>query len=147
MPISQQVLKKMHIHQLKGLRDVEIEFDKKNLTAILGPNGSGKSTILHALACINNPVSGTVNHPLSEFFTPTTHSIWTGSSFDIIQSYRDNATTFPDNRMHFRKQASRWALRYVRRIPRFVSFIGIKTCVPTIESETQRSRISYNTTV
>jgi ABC-type cobalamin/Fe3+-siderophores transport system ATPase subunit len=49
------------------------------MTAILGPNGVGKSTILHLLACVNNPVIKliqTVNHRLSEFFTPTTHSIY-----------------------------------------------------------------------
>lgn len=150
MPISQQVLKKIHFHSLKGIKDVEIDFSEKKLTAILGPNGVGKSTILHAVSCINNPVTDpkiTVNHRFSEFFTPTSHSIWTGSGFTVYQDYRDNATPHVNHRTHFRKQASRWAPRYVSRLQRYVSYIGIRTCVPTIEMETQRSRIRFNTTV
>jgi len=149
MPKSQQVLKGIHIDCLKGLIDLDIDFIEKPLVAILGPNGIGKSTILHAIACVNNPVAlpyPTVNHRLSAFFTPTTHSIWTGSSFSVNQDYRDGANVTTDHRTHFRKQIGRWAPRYVTRIERYVSFIGIKTCVPTIENETQQSRIKFNTT-
>lgn len=146
MAKSQQVLKKIKIDNLKGLIDLEIDFTEKPLVAILGPNGIGKSTILHAIACVNNPAIGTVNHRLSEFFTPTTHSIWTGSSFSVFQDYRDGANVSTDHRTHFRKQVGRWAPRYVNRIERYVSFIGIKTCVPIIENETQQSRIKFNTT-
>ena len=150
MPISQQVLKKINFHSLKGIKDVEIDFCEKNLIAILGPNGVGKSTILHAIACINNPVTipkETVNHRFSEFFTPTSHSIWTGSGFTAFQDYRDNANPLLNHRTHYRKQASRWAPRYVSRIQRYVSYIGIRTCVPVIETETQHSRIRFNTTI
>lgn len=146
MAKSQQILKRIQIDNLKGLIDVEIDFTEKPLVAILGPNGIGKSTILHAVACINNPVPNTVNHRLSEFFTPTTHSIWTGSSFSVFQDYRDGAILTTDHKTHFRKQIGRWAPRYVTRIERYVSFIGIKTCVPIIENETQQSRIQFNTT-
>lgn len=146
MPKSQQVLKRIQIDNLKGLIDLEIDFTEKPLVAILGPNGVGKSTILHAIACVNNPVTNTVNHRLSEFFTPTTHSIWTGSSFSVFQDFRDGANVTTDHRTHFRKQIGRWAPRYATRIERYVSFIGIKTCVPIIENETQQSRIQFNTT-
>jgi predicted ATPase len=149
MSKSQQVLKKIEIHNLKGLIDLSIDFNEKPLTAIFGPNGIGKSTILHALACVNNPVKvpiSTINHRLSEFFTPTTHSIWTGSSFNVYQDYRDGATITRNHKTQFRKQQNRWAPRYVSRIERFVSYIGIRTCVPVIESETQQSRIQFNTT-
>ena len=149
MPKSQQVLKKIEIQQLKGLVDLEIDFTEKPLTAIFGPNGIGKSTILHALACINNPITvpvATVNHRFSEFFTPTTHSIWTGSSFNAFQDFRDGAAVSTNHRTHFRKVLGRWAPRYLTRIERYVSFIGIRTCVPVIESETQQSRIRFNTT-
>lgn len=149
MPKSQQILNRIDIQNLKGLRDLSIDFTEKPLTAILGPNGVGKSTILHALSCVNNPVNipyQTVNHRLSEFFTPTTHSIWTGSSFNVFQNYRDGADIITNHRTHFRKQLGRWAPRYVSRIERYVSFIGIRTCVPVIENETQQSRIRFNTT-
>lgn len=146
MPKSQQILKKIQIDNLKGLIDLEIDFTEKPLVAILGPNGIGKSTILHALSCINNPVIGTVNHRLSEFFTPTTHSIWTGSSFSVFQDFRDGAHVTTNHKTHFRKQIGRWAPRYVTRIERYISYIGIKTCVPIIENENQQSRIQFNTT-
>ncbi len=149
MAKSQQVLKRIHIDNLKGLVNLDIDFTEKPLIAILGPNGIGKSTILHSIACVNNPVTvpyPTVNQKLSAFFTPTTHSIWTGSSFSVYQDYRDGANIITDLRTHFRKQVGRWAPRYVSRIERYVSFIGIKTCVPTIENETQQSRIQFNTT-
>lgn len=106
MAKSQLRLVKIEIHQLKGLRDVEIDFSEKPLIGILGPNGVGKSTILHALSCVNNPVTtpfASVNHRLSEFFTPTTHSIWAGSSFDIIQSFREGVNITPNHRTRFRK--------------------------------------------
>lgn len=149
MAKSEQILKKIEIHQLKGHKELEIDFTEKPLTAILGPNGVGKSTILHIIACINNPVIipyQTTNHRLSEFFTPTSHSIWTGSSYFVFQDYRDGANQIKNHKTHFRKQRSRWAPRYVSRVERYTSFIGIKTCVPIIENETQQSRIRFNTT-
>lgn len=146
MPKSQQVLRNIHFENLKGLIDLEIDFTEKPLVAILGPNGIGKSTILHAVSCVNNPVAGTVNHRLSEFFTPTTHSIWTGSSFIVHQDYRDGAHLIPNHKTHFKKVVGRWAPRYVTRIERYVSYIGIKTCVPIIENENKQSRIQFNTT-
>lgn len=149
MPKSQQVLKKIEIHLLKNLKELTIDFTEKPLTAILGPNGSGKSTILHALSCINSPVQvpyPTVNHRLSEFFTPTTHSIWTGSKFDVYQDFRDGPTFTPDHLTKFRKGTDRWSPRYTTRIERYTSFIGIRSCVPKIETETQQVRIQFNTT-
>lgn len=149
MARSQQVLKRIEIHKLKGLQDVDIDLSEKPLIGILGPNGSGKSTILHALACVNNPVTSpipTVNHRLSEFFTPTSNSLWTGSSFDILQDFRDGPNETFGHRTRFRKQRERWSPRYNTRIERYVSFIGIRTCVPKIEVESQQGRITFNTT-
>ncbi len=128
MAKSEQCLKKIEIHKLKGLKDVEIDFSEKPLVGILGPNGEGKSTILHALACTNNFVTipfQTVNHKLSEFFTPTTHSTWTGSSFDIIQDFREEQSIVNNHRTRFRKKEKRWSPRYNTRIERYISYIGI----------------------
>ena len=150
MPKSQQILKRIDIVQLKNLKDLSIDFTEQPLTAILGPNGVGKSTILHAVSCINNPVTipyPTVNHRLSEFFTPTTHSVWTGSSFNVYQDYRDGPNITTNYLTRFRKQRERWSPRYVSRIERYTSFIGIRTCVPKIETETQQVRIQFNTTL
>lgn len=149
MPKSNQILKSLEIQNLKGLINLTIDFTERPLTAILGPNGVGKSTILHAIACVNNPVQSpfsTVNHRFSEFFTPTTHSAWAGSSFDAIQDYRDGVNLYTNHITNFRKVRERWSPRYVTRIDRYVSYIGIRTCVPRIESETQQARIQFNTT-
>lgn len=145
--VSQQQLTRIEIHQLKGLHDLEIDFKEKGLTAILGTNGSGKSTILHALACINSPLasSDSVDYKLSEFFTPTVHSIWNGSCFFIYQNYRADVKEVKNHKTHFKKVTSRWSPRYIKRIERYISFIGVKTCVPIIESENQQSRIKFNT--
>lgn len=146
MAKSQQKLNKVVFKKLKGLVALEIDFTAKPLVAILGPNGIGKSTILHALACINKPIANAVDHKLSHFFIPTTHSSWVGSAFEVYQDYRDGNRVTTDHKTHFRKVRSRWAPRYNTRIERYVSFIGIKTCVPIIENETQKSRITFNTT-
>jgi AAA15 family ATPase/GTPase len=148
MPISGQYLRTLKIIQLKGLRNFEIDFTPKNLTAILGVNGCGKSTILHALSCIYKPLdeTSTINYKFSHFFIPTTHSIWSGSQFSIFHDYRDGVNFHSNIETEFSKQADRWAPKYDKRISRHVSFIGIRTTVPIVELETQNTVIKYQTT-
>lgn len=148
MPISQQVISKLEFELLKNLRDFEITFKPAGLTGILGPNGSGKSTLLHALACVYQPNDGqdSVNNKFSQFFTPTNHSLWTGSKFKMVHTFRNNAVLNENVNTEYAKQADRWAPRYGRRPKRFVSYIGIRSCVPAIELESQSSRITFNTT-
>lgn len=57
MPVIKQTLDKVCIGQLKALKDIELDFNDKKVTAIFGINGCGKSTILHALACLYRPHS------------------------------------------------------------------------------------------
>ena len=52
-----QKITSLHIDKLKGLENLDISFEDKNVTAIFGANGCGKSTILHALACIYKGIS------------------------------------------------------------------------------------------
>jgi len=97
MPKSNHILKKIHFTKLKNLKNLEISFDEKPLTAILGPNGCGKSTIIHAISCINSPIDtpfSTTNHRFSEFFTPTTHSLWEGSKFEVYQYYKEDGRDY-----------------------------------------------------
>lgn len=141
---TQQKLNKIHFHNLKNLKDLEISFDEKPLTAILGPNGCGKSTILHTISCINAPVNGQPNYRFSMFFTPTTHTQWSNSRFDVYQSYREEQNVKDNHKTSFRKDG-RWEPRYVTRIERYVSYIGIKTCVPSIETETREGKIHFTT--
>lgn len=148
MPISQQIIRKLNFRLLKSLRDFEIEFKKVGLTGILGPNGCGKSTLLHALACVYQPSEGqnSLNYKFSQFFTPTNHSPWTGSQFTMLHDFRDNANLNTYVSTNYAKQSDRWAPKYSRRPKRYVSLIGIRSCVPAIELEAQSSRITFNTT-
>ena len=132
--------------QLKGLKNLEIDFDDKPLTAILGPNGSGKTTILHALACVNAPVAGNHDYKFCEFFTPTSNNLWRGSSFEITQQYKEGESIIPKKTV-FSKSATRWVPRYRSRIERYVTYIGIKSSVPQIELESRTGRIRFNRTV
>lgn len=147
MPISQQVISKLDFTLLKNLRDFEITFKRDGLTGILGPNGSGKSTLIHALACVYQPNDGqdSVNNKFSQFFTPTNHSPWTGSRFVMTHDFRNNANLNQNVETPYTKQADRWAPKYSRRPERYVSYIGIRSCVPAIELEYQSSRITFNT--
>lgn len=134
-------LKNIHIDNLKGLKDLDIPISK-NLTAIMGVNGSGKSTILHALACMFEPFSKGQNNKFSFFFTPTPDAMWNGSKFNI--NYFDGNTQ-SDTVKKYQKNADRWSPNYKLRPKRDVYFLGIDTCVPEIEKESQSTYISYST--
>jgi putative ABC transport system ATP-binding protein len=43
-----------------ALRDVSLDIDEAQLTAVMGPSGSGKSTLMHLLAGLDRPSSGEV---------------------------------------------------------------------------------------
>ena len=59
MPVQviKQSIDRVYFTQLKGLKNLSIDFGDKNVTAIFGINGCGKSTILHALACLYQPLN------------------------------------------------------------------------------------------
>lgn len=139
MSISQQRINFLKIKKLKNLKDCTIDFSNKPLVAIMGVNGVGKSTILHALACCYKPTSITrKDYKFSEFFLPNTYALWNDSDFSIICSYRDNTRIFDNVERQYKKQ-ERWSPRYINRPERYVSFIGINTCVPDVEIENSKS--------
>lgn len=138
-----QKLINMHVDNLKGIKNLDISFDKR-ITAIMGVNGAGKSTILHALACVYKPYRSEEDYKFSFFFTPNPDSSWRNSKFSI--TYWDENSQKEYIR-EYRKNADRWAPRYVDRPQRDTYFIGIETCVPEIEKERQTSYIDYKTSL
>jgi len=44
----------------KALHDVDVNFEKKEFTAIAGPSGSGKTTLLNCIGCIDSADSGEI---------------------------------------------------------------------------------------
>jgi AAA15 family ATPase/GTPase len=144
--ISKQRIHSLYIKQLKCLKDVEISFEDKAITAILGPNGSGKSTVLHALACCYQPIDETItsNYRFSDFFLPNTDAQWQGSELTLTHSYRKNQEEI-NNHPELYKKSDRWTI-YARRPKRQVYYLGINNYIPIIESEKQRTKIEYTTT-
>lgn len=105
-------------------------------------NGSGKSTILHALACVYRPYKNGDDYKFSYFFTPNPDSSWKNSEFSI--TFRDEIDQKEITRV-YRKNKDRWSPRYGQRPKRDTYFIGIESCVPEIEKESQMSFIDYQT--
>lgn len=147
MALSNQKINYISIKKLKNINNLDkLPLNEKNLTAILGVNGCGKSTILHALACCYKPIenSTATNHIFSHWFTPTTDATWTGSELTLGHEWKDGKNDFKEDQI-FTKQVDRWTPRYDRRTERHVELIGITTCVPKIEQESQISFIKYET--
>ena len=121
----------LSIEKLKGLKNLNISFEDKNVTAIFGENGSGKSTILHVLACFyQGIVPGSETNYFTRFFKRIGAAAWEGSkmtaSFDLGGSSKT---------IVYAKNADRWTPRNTQRLKRNTYYIGINSCVPDIEKE------------
>lgn len=144
MPVRNrpQKLKKIRFSKLKNLENLEVSFENKHITGIFGTNGSGKSTVLHAIACLYQPVANSTrkNFKFPHFFIPTTIDLWNGSQFTIEYEMINGATMVSDTK-EYKKNRDRWSPRYQTRPRREVFYIGIDSCVPDMEIESRTSRI------
>lgn len=90
--MTSQRINSLKIHRIKGLIDVDIDFNDKAVTGIFGINGCGKSTILHILDCIyraeNN--QGETNY-FTRFFKKDGHTTWAGCSVDANFTIEGNS--------------------------------------------------------
>ena len=151
-----QWMHRLEIHKVKGLKNLNISFASEGLTAILGPNGSGKSTILHLLACAYNPLNregckDRRDDRFPDFFLPISFKgadafSWEGTEFTYVYAQEIDGVC-KGRRLHIRKDGKFWmpgkkSYRSVRK-DRWVSYLGIETCVPDIEKEKLRSHIDY----
>lgn len=144
MPISQQRIESVYIAKLKSLKGLSVDFSEKPLVAIMGVNGAGKSTILHALACCYKPDhSARKDYKFTEFFIPNTYALWNDSDFTIKYSYRDGARVYENIEKHYQKR-ERWTPRYSNRPERYVSYWGISSCVPDIETDNAKSFVTLS---
>lgn len=144
MPIKNrpQKLKNIAFSKLKNLENLYISFEDKQITAIFGTNGSGKSTVLHALACLYQPVKDSTRKDFKfpNFFIPTTLDLWNGSKF-VIEYEMINGVDMLLSTKEYTKSSDRWRPRYQTRPRREVFYIGIDSCVPDMEVESRTSRI------
>ncbi|EAY26340.1 AAA family ATPase [Microscilla marina] len=145
--ISQQILHEIKYKQLKNLSNFTLNLEPHPITGIFGPNGSGKSTIIYSILCVYQPTKENphrIDYNPRKLFTPTTHTNYNGSSFDIIHSYRQGKI----ERKHVKREYTknkRWKPRYTDRPERDVYFIGLDTCVPEIEKEKSETLITFTT--
>lgn len=139
--MEKYILKSALFNNLKGLQEAKFTFEKY-LTALMGVNGSGKTTVIHALACAYQPPEGGKgeNYKFPDFFIPNTDSLWTGSSFTVVNEKVADSTCITRK---YTKESYRWKPRYSTRPKRNIYYIGIDTCLPEIEKTTKQSRISY----
>lgn len=142
MPLQQKI-DSLHIDKLKGLEGFDISFEDKNITAIFGENGCGKSTVLHALACFyraEDPNAET--NYFTRFFKKVGGAAWAGSKMTAQFTINDISSTIV-----YEKAADRWKPRINQRLQRNTYYIGIDSCVPSIEKETvTKTSYSMNTT-
>lgn len=64
---DKQVLKKLIINTLRGIKNLERSFEGSPVTGIFGLNGSGKTTILQTVMCLYRD-KNSENTKMSRFF-------------------------------------------------------------------------------
>lgn len=144
-------LESMHIYNLKGIHDCAIEFDEtKNLNALMGVNGIGKTSILQALACCfraddsNRQYGDAVN--FSRYFPPNSDETWRNTCFSVRYNLHDESGKYyNEQETRYEKGTDRWTPKGYLRPIRDTRFIGIKSCLPTIEEYKIHGKIKYYT--
>lgn len=129
----------LHIERLKCLKNLNISFEDKNVTAIFGENGCGKSTILHAMACFyQGSASSSETNYFTRFFKRIGSAAWEGSR--MTASFIEDGVI---KNIIYSKASDRWTPRKSQRLKRDTYYIGINSCVPVIEKEAP-TRTNFN---
>lgn len=138
---EKQFLKRVHYYQLKNLVDLDLNFEGKEITGIFGPNGYGKSTILHSLLCLYQAQKGSVDHRFSEFFKTDAVFNYVGSRIEMFYEFEDETHAVQSKSKLFNKKSDHWIHSYSERPQRPAFFIGIDSCVPSIEVEKDKRQL------
>ena len=140
----------LSIEKLQGIANLrEITFVPEAITGVFGPNCLGKTTILHAIACLYQPQTNNENYLFSRFFRPTPDDTWSGSSLSMTTEYQKEISSSPKTfctekeTVIYKKNSDRWSPKYSRRFARDMIYIGIDTCVPSIDKEKGTNRVIY----
>ena len=128
-----QTIDNLTVHNLKHIRDLDIDFKGNHVTGIFGVNGCGKSSILHALACFYrslNVGTGSESNYFTRFFKRVGDDAWKDSRMTVSFTISGTAKTIV-----YKKGEDRWIPRMDKKPRRDTFFVGIDTCVPAIEKE------------
>lgn len=142
-----QVLKSIHIKQLRGVRDLDINFVGSPVTGIFGINGSGKTTILQTIMCLYRD-KGTENTKMSRFFKYTSAANkWIGSEYSAVMDYINQSLKYPkretDKTIEYKKPRSEWSPRQAQKPDRNIIYISLSDSIPDIEKISDR-KVSFN---
>ena len=139
--IINQTLDSITIHNLKHIRDLDLDFKGKGVTGIFGVNGCGKSSILHVLACFYRSLNaGSENNYFTRFFKRVGDDAWKDSKITAVFTIEGVQKTIV-----YKKGDDRWEPRMSNKPKRDTYYIGIDSCVPAIEKE-PLTRTSFHMT-
>lgn len=136
MVTDKQVLKKLTIDTLRGIKNLEISFEGNPVTGIFGLNGSGKTTILQTIICLYR-AKNSENTKMSRFFKYTTAvNKWIGSSYSCVMDYYQlsgRRHQISDKTINYSKSGSEWKPRQASKPDRNVIYISLSDSIPDIE--------------
>lgn len=136
MVTDKQVLKKLTIDTLRGIKNLEISFESNPVTGIFGLNGSGKTTILQTIICLYR-AKNSENTKMSRFFKYTTAvNKWIGSSYSCVMDYYQlsgRRHQISDKTINYSKSGSEWKPRQASKPDRNVIYISLSDSIPDIE--------------
>ena len=131
MHLINQTIDNITIHNLKHIRDLDIDLRGKRVTGIFGVNGCGKSSILHAMACLYQSLNaGSESNYFTRFFKRVGDDAWKDSRMTVTYTINGAPKT-----VVYRKGKDRWMPRIDQKPKRDSFFVGIDTCVPAVEKE------------
>ena len=139
---KQPVLKTLRIVELRGIKNLSLDFTNNRVTGIFGLNGSGKTTILQTIICLYR-AKNEENTKMSRFFKYTSsNNKWLGSEYyatmDYLQLSGKRPISVKDKEIKYTKAPSEWVPRQAKKPDRDVIYLPLSQCIPDIEKVSDR---------